>query len=124
MDFAVKEVFVGQNLGVVGTGISTVYGTLRSYQESVDDITDMNRIQVQSYLENVFARFNQAKKKNNFHYIVSPTKEKNKLQLVQLHKDSGVEKKLITFENDKSNFIIDPIEELIYNFGDKKSVYP
>jgi hypothetical protein len=113
----VREVFLSNDLGFLTTGISSVYGSYRSYQASLDELTDINNIEVGTYLENVFLRYKKRQGHRDYIQLLSP-KDKDTLHLIQIHKDTGDETILKVLPNKGYDILLDSIERLLYIFQD------
>lgn len=121
IDQTFKNVLVSTNLGFVTRATSSIYGTYQSYKNTLNDITQLNSLGLDSDLLSVFSRFNKGQKNDNFSIVVSTTKDK-KSSVIQLEKDTGATTVLKEIDFEFDQFIIDQIEKVIYFFDGKKVI--
>jgi hypothetical protein len=114
-----NTVLVSKDLGLLSTVSSTIYGTYQSYQNSLDDLTNLNELDLDSHMSTIFIRIKKGRKSNDNLLIVSPKEEET--EIIRLDIDSGKEEVIKTIKNAYSNFLIDQIEQQIY-FFEKKNI--
>ena len=114
-----NTVLVSKNLGLLSTVSSGIYGTYQSYQNSVDDLTELNKLDLDSHMSTIFSRIKTGRKNNGSLLIVSSNEVESKI--IKLDIDSGSEEVIKTIKSIYSNFLVDQIEQQVY-FFEKKNI--
>ncbi len=116
---ALRSAVTSNNLGVLGTGVSGIYGTYHSYTRGLNSVTDFD-VDVGSNLEYIFKRIRKSRKNEGAMLITVP--QDGQLQIIDFHIDTGNEKLLKKIDDKNDNFIIDEIERVLYLF-DRKEIH-
>ena len=114
-----NTVLVSKDLGLLSNVSSGIYGTFKSYQGSIDDLTKLNQFGLDSNLNDIFNRIKKGRKSEGSILIVAPKEEDS--DIIRLDIDSGKDEIIKSVKNNYQNFLIDQIEEQIY-FFEKKSL--
>lgn len=112
-----NTVLVSKDLGLLSTVSSSIYGTYQSYQNSIDNLTELNKLDLDSNISSIFTRIKTGRKNNGSLIIVSANEVETKI--IRLDISSGNEEVIKTIKNTYSNFLVDQIEQQIYFFGKK-----
>jgi hypothetical protein len=112
-------VLVSRDLGLLSSVSSSIYGKYQSYQESLNDLTRLNKIDINSSMGTIFNRINKGRKNNSSLLIVAPKEEE--FQIIRLDIDLGKDEIIKTIKNTYSDFLVDQIEQQIY-FFEKKNI--
>jgi hypothetical protein len=115
-----NSVLVSQDLGLISNLSSSLYGAYQSYQNSIDDLTKINQLDIDSNLSAIFNRIKAGRNSDNSILIVVPKEEET--DIIRLDIDSGKEEILKTIKNTFKNFLVDQVEEQIYFFDKKKII--
>lgn len=114
---AIRSTIVSNNLGVLGTGVSSIYGTYRSYTQGIDDLKDFD-VDLDSNLEYVFKRIRKSRKNDETMIITVPSDEQ--IRIIDFQIDTGKEELVKEMDARQGSFIIDEIERLLYFFNGKE----
>ena len=112
-----NTVLVSKDLGLLTTMTSSIYGTYLSYQNSLNNLTELNRLELDSHMSTIFTRIKTGRKNNGTFIIVSTNETESKI--IRLTIGSGSEEHIKTINNSYSNFLVDQIEQQIYFIGKK-----
>jgi len=115
-----NSVLVSKDLGLLSNLSSSIYGTYQSYQNSIDELTKLNQLDIDSNLSAIFNRIKAGRNSDDSILIVTPKKEEEEYDIIRLDIDSGKNKVLKTIENTYVDFLIDQIEGQIYFFENKR----
>jgi outer membrane protein assembly factor BamB len=114
---AVRSTIVSNDLGALGTGVSGIYGTYRSYTQGIDDFKDFD-VDLDSNLAYVFKRIRKSRKNDNAMIITVPGD--GKIQIIDFQIDTGKEELVKEMDGQQGTFIIDEIERVLYVFDGKE----
>jgi hypothetical protein len=115
-----NSVLVSQDLGLISNVSSSIYGTYQSYQNSIDDLTKINQLDIDSSLDAIFNRIKAGRNSDKSILMVVPKEEDT--DIIRLDIDSGKDEVLKTIKNTFKNFLVDQVEEQIYFFEKKKII--
>ncbi|WP_282161706.1 hypothetical protein [Ulvibacterium marinum] len=114
---AIRSTIVSDNLGALGTGVSGVYGTYRSYTQGIDDFKDFD-VDLDSNLEYVFKRIRKSRKNDDTMIITVP--DNGQIRIIDFQIDTGKEELIKEMDARQGTFIIDEIERTLYIFDGKE----
>ena len=114
-----NTVLISQDLGVLTNTTSTIYGTYLSYQNSISNLTELNRLGLGSNISAIFNRMKADQENNGNFIVVSATERESKI--IKLDIASGSEEVIKKTSRKYSNFLLDQVEQQIY-FFEKKNI--
>ncbi|MDY8135911.1 hypothetical protein [Aquimarina sp. 2201CG5-10] len=113
-----KNVIVSKDVGFLNQVASGVYGSYQSYQNVINKVTSINSLEFDSRLKTIFSRVKKSQQENDEILVVVPNDD-DTIKIIRLYIDSGQEKMIKQLKSDRSDFIIDQIENIIYFFDNK-----
>lgn len=109
-----NSVLVSKDLGLLSNLSSSIYGTYQSYQNSIDELTKLNQLDIDSNLNDIFNRIKAVRNSDDSVLIVAPKEEES--DIIRLDIDSGKDEIIKTIKNTYLDFLVDQIEGQIYFF--------
>ncbi len=111
-----KSVLVTQNVGFLTGTAAGIYSSYQLYQNPADVVTNIDSLGFDSGLEHIFRRIKKRKEDNEYVIIMVPEEDATS-NLIRLHIDSGSEKVIRKIDKKQSDFLIDPVEGILYSFS-------
>ncbi|TXN34977.1 PQQ-like beta-propeller repeat protein [Flagellimonas hymeniacidonis] len=119
MTRTLNTVLVSKDLGPLTDLSSSVLGTYQSYQGSLDSLTTLNRLDLDSNMSSIFSRV-ETGRKNDGNQIIVVDKD-GEFHIIKMDIDTGEDHIVKKVKNYYSSFLTDQVEQQIY-FFEKKCV--
>ena len=116
-----RNIIVSKDIGLFNQVASGVYGSYQSYQNLIGKVTSVNSLDFDSSLQSIFDRIKKGEQEERGILVVVPTSS-DTLKIIRLNIATGEEEVLKELEEDRSDFIIDQLENTIYFFSKKDVV--